>query len=164
MQPGNDRAHIIKVLNDVLGAELTEINQLFVHAKLCHHWRYDRLEAAIRAHSVDEMRITQRLIDRIIFLEGKPDVSRLGSVRIGRTVPEIFALDLALEVQAVEHLNDGIDACQDASDNGSRLILESALASVEAHVEWLEAQLAQITQVGEANYLEQQIRAGDVAL
>ena len=149
---------IIDLLNDVLTAELTAINQYFVHAEMCDNWGYDRLEHIIRKHSIGEMKHAEELIERILFLEGIPNMQRLGKINIGENVPEILKVDLALEMDAIPRLNKGIETCRDAGDNTTRLLVEKVLEDEEEHVDWLEAQLELISQVGAQNYLAQQIR------
>jgi bacterioferritin len=149
---------VIEILNDVLTAELTAINQYFIHAKMCENWGYHHLGEYIRHESIDEMKHADELIDRILFLEGVPNMQRLNPVRVGETVPEQFDLDLQLEYTAIKRLNDGIAACVAAGDNASRHLLEKILVSEEEHADWLEAQLELIRQIGEPNYLAQQIR------
>jgi bacterioferritin len=149
---------VIAILNEVLTGELTAINQYFVHAKMCADWGYERLHAKIREESIDEMKHAEILVERVLFLQGVPNVQRLGKVTVGETVKEQLELDLALEKTAVPRLHHGIQVCRDASDDGSRLLLEEILASEETHIDWLEAQLELIDQVGVQNYLAQQIR------
>ncbi len=150
--------HIVTALNDVLTAELTAINQYFVHARMCENWGYERLWKKIRDESIDEMKHADRLIERILYLEGVPNVQRLGKVNVGETVPEQFRLDLAVETTAIKSLNDAIELCRSLGDNGSRELLEDILEAEESHANWLEAQLTLIRQAGEANYLAQQIK------
>ncbi len=149
---------IIAALNEVLTAELTAINQYFLHAKMCANWGYQRLFAKIHAESIDEMKHASELIDRILYLGGVPNVQRLGKINIGETVDEMLRVDLNLENEAVPRLNNHIALCRDKGDNGSRILLDSILASEEEHVDWLEAQLDLITQIGIENYLSEQIR------
>ena len=149
---------VIEVLNEVLTAELTAINQYFVHAEMCENWGYTRLQRVIRKHSIGEMKHAEEVIERILFLEGIPNVQRLAKINIGETVEEQFRVDLALEMDALPRLNKGIEVCREAVDNGSRLLLEEILHEEEEHVDWLEAQIDQIAQVGIQNYLAQQIR------
>ena len=149
---------VIELLNEVLTAELTAINQYFIDAKMCENWGYGRLAEHIRKDSIDEMGDAEELIDRILYLEGTPNLQRLGSVRVGETVPEKLSLALTLETEAIERLNRGIAACVEHGDNGSRELLESILAGEEEHADWLETQLALIGQIGEAHYLAQQVR------
>lgn len=148
---------IIDLLNEVLTGELTAINQYFVHAKMCENWGYERLWHKIRAESIDEMKHADQLIGRILYLEGIPNLQRMGKVNVGETVPEQLKLDLELERGALDRLNKGIELCRASLDDGSRVLLEKILVSEEEHVEWLEAQLSLLSQVGEAHYLAQQI-------
>lgn len=154
-------AEVIELLNDVLTAELTAVNQYFIHAKMCDNWGYERLADTVRDESIDEMKHAEELIERILYLEGVPNLQRLGSVRVGQTVPEQLRLDLEVEVEAVTRLNAGIAACVAAGDNGTREMLEEILTDEEEHADWLETQLGLIEQVGEAHYLAQQIKDDD---
>jgi bacterioferritin len=149
---------VITALNDVLTAELTAVNQYFVHARMCENWGYQRLWKKVRAESIDEMKHADRLIQRILYLEGVPNLQRLGKVNVGQTVPEQLKLDLEVEKAAVTALNTAIELCRSLGDNGSREMLEDILQGEEEHANWLEAQLTLIAQTGEANYLAQQIR------
>lgn len=149
---------IIEALNDVLTAELTGINQYFVHAKMCDNWGYERLAEAIRKESMEEMKHAEELIERILFLEGVPNMQRLAKVKVGEKVAEQLKLDRELELEAVTRLNQAIALATDVGDNGSRELFEDILESEEDHVNWLEAQLELIQQVGEQNYLAQQTR------
>ncbi len=151
-------AKLIDALNDVLTAELTAINQYFAHAKLCAHWGYERLAEINRAESVSEMKHADEVIERILFLDGVPNMQRVGKVNVGETVAEQFKLDHALEVDGVARLNKAIELAVQAHDNGTRELLEDILTAEERHIEWLGAQLTLIKQVGEENYLAQQIR------
>jgi bacterioferritin len=153
---GNEQ--VITALNEVLTAELTAINQYFVHARMCENWGYQRLWKKIRAESIGEMKHADALIERILYLEGVPNVQRLGKVNVGQTVPEQLRLDLDVEKAAVSALNAAIELSRSLGDNGSRELLESILHGEEEHANWLEAQLSLIAQAGEANYLAQQIR------
>jgi len=152
---GNPR--IIETLNDVLTAELTAINQYFIHAKMCDNWGYDRLAEHIKDESIDEMKHADSIIERILFLEGVPNMQRLYPVRVGETVKEQFELDLAVEVEAVKRFNDGIALAVEVGDNATRHMLEDMLVSEEDHADWLETQLEAMRQVGEQNYLAQQL-------
>jgi bacterioferritin len=151
-------ADVITLLNNVLTGELTAVNQYFLHAKMCANWGYHRLAEHVRKESIDEMKHADKLIERILFLEGVPNVQRLGKINIGQKVAEQLNLDLAVEMEAIPRLNEGIKLCRDLGDNGTEDLLTEILRSEEAHVDWLEAQLSQIAQVGEANYLAQQIK------
>ncbi len=148
---------IIDVLNDVLTSELTAINQYFVHGEMCENWGYARLHHVIRKHSIGEMKHAEKLIERVLFLEGIPNVQRLGTINIGENVEEIFKSDYALELDALPRLNGGIELCRELGDNNSRHHLEEILHEEEEHVDWLEAQMSLVEQVGLQNYLAQQI-------
>ncbi len=152
---GNPR--IIETLNDVLTAELTAINQYFIHAKMCGNWGYDRLAEHIRDESIDEMKHADSLIERILFLEGIPNLQALHKLRVGETVKEQLESDLQLEYSAIKFLNDGIAAARTASDNASEDLMTKILVSEEVHTDWIETQLELIRQVGEQNYLAQQL-------
>src|SRR5215467_9287847 len=156
---GNDE--VVRLLNDVLTAELTAINQYFIHARMCENWGYDRLWKKIRAESIDEMKHADELIERILYLEGVPNVQRLGKVNVGETVAEQLRLDLELERDAIRMLNAGIETARSLGDNGSRELLEHILEGEEGHANWIEAQMTLIAQTGEGNYLAQQIKNGD---
>jgi bacterioferritin len=148
---------VIELLNEVLTAELTAVNQYFIHAKMCSNWGYDRLADHVRDESIDEMKHAEILIERILYLDGVPNLQRLGSVRVGQTVPEQLALDLEVEKEAVARLNPGIAACVAAGDNGTRELLERILVSEEEHADWLETQLFLVETLGAENYLSQQL-------
>src|SRR5688500_16511482 len=148
---------VIDLLNEILTGELTAINQYFLHAKMCQNWGYKRLADHIRKESIDEMKHADQLIERVLYLEGLPNVQRLGKINIGQTVVEMFKNDLAVETTAIPVLNSSIATCRQIGDNGSAELLEDILVSEEEHVDWLEAQLELVKQVGEANYLAQQI-------
>jgi len=152
---------VLTLLNDVLTAELTAINQYFIHARMCENWGYARLWKKIREESIGEMKHADALIERILFLEGVPNVQRLGKINVGQTVPEQFRLDLELEKAAIQALNAGIEQARGLGDNGTRDLLEDILEGEEEHANWIEAQLSLIAQTGEANYLAQQIKEGD---
>lgn len=148
---------IIDLLNEVLTAELTAINQYFIHAKMCGNWGYKGLAHKIRHESIDEMKHADVIIDRILFLEGVPNMQRLWKLRIGETVAEQFASDQQLEVEAIARLNKAIAACVAHGDNGSRELLAKILVSEEEHLDWLETQQTLIAQIGVQNYLAQQL-------
>jgi bacterioferritin len=149
---------VITVLNDVLTAELTAINQYFIHARMCENWGYERLWKKLREESIGEMKDADHLIERILYLDGVPNVQKLNKVSVGQTVPEQFRLDLDIEKAAIKRLNAGIETCRALGDNGSRELLEDILEGEETHANWIEAQQSLIAQVGEANYLAQQIK------
>lgn len=146
-------AKIIELLNEILTNELTAINQYFAHAKMCQHWGFTTLGAKIRSESIDEMRHAEQIMDRILYLEGVPNLQRLGKISIGETVPEQLKADLALEVAAVTFLNQCVDECAKAGDNGSLELVRGILVSEEQHVDWIEEQLSLIDSVGLQNYL-----------
>ena len=148
---------IVELLNDVLTAELTAINQYFVDSKMCANWGYERLATRFHDESIDEMKDAEHLVERILYLEGVPNLQRLGQVRVGETVDEKLRLALALEVESIERLNRGIQRCTEAGDNGSRDLLEEILEGEEEHADWLETQLVLAEQIGEAHYLAQQV-------
>ncbi len=149
---------VIDLLNEVLTGELTAINQYFLHAKMCKNWGYKHLASYIHKESIDEMKHADMLIERILYLEGLPNVQRLAKVNVGQTVPEMLKNDYAVECVAIPLLNKGIQLCRDAGDNGSEDLLTKILVAEEEHADWLEAQFDLMKQVGEANYLSQQIR------
>jgi bacterioferritin len=149
---------IIDVLNDVLTAELTAINQYFVHGEMCENWGYERLQQVIRKHSIGEMKHAEEVIERILFLDGIPNMQRLGKINIGENVPEQLKLDLALEMDAVARLNKHIVTANELNDNNTRHLLEEILEDEEGHIDWIEAQLSLLEQVGVQNYLAAQIR------
>ena len=150
-------AQVIELLNEVLTAELTAINQYFIHAMLCRNWRYNRLAKHSREESIEEMKHAEELIERILYLDGQPNMQRYMRINVGKTVPEQHQYDLQLERDAVARLNQGIALCREKGDNGSRLLLEKILHEEEEHIDWLEAQLQQIQDVGLQNYLTEQI-------
>jgi bacterioferritin len=156
---GNDQ--VINLLNEVLTGELTAVNQYFIHAKMCENWGYERLYKKIRHESIDEMKHADELIERILYLEGVPNLQKLNKLTVGQTVPEQLTLDLAVEAAAVQLLNRGIELARSLGDNGSRELLEKLLVDEEEHADWLEAQLTLVQQLGEQNYLAQQIREED---
>ena len=153
---GHDQ--VITLLNEILTAELTAINQYFIHARMCENWGYERLWKKIREESIGEMRHADKLIERILYLEGVPNLQRLGKVNVGQTVPEQLRLDLEVEKAAIIALNNGIELARSLGDNGTRDLLEGILEGEEQHANWIEAQLTLIAQAGEANYLAQQIK------
>ena len=149
---------ILTLLNQLLTNELTAINQYFIHAKMCENWGYERLGHKIREESIDEMRHADQVISRILFLEGIPNLQALHKLRVGETVKEQLESDLQLEYNAIQFLNKGIDVARAAHDNATKDLLERILVSEEEHTDWIETQLELIRQVGEQNYLSQQIK------
>jgi bacterioferritin len=153
---GNDE--VLRLLNELLTNELSAINQYFIHAKMCANWGYDRLAAKVRAESIDEMRHADEVISRILYLEGIPNLQRLHKLQVGETVKEQLQSDLELEYRAIKFLNDGIEAARKIGDNGTEDLMTKILVGEEAHTDWLETQLELIRQVGEQNYLAQQMK------
>jgi bacterioferritin len=149
---------VIDLLNEVLTNELTSVNQYFLHARMCENWGYKRLWKKVRAESIEEMKHADELIERILYLEGLPNVQRLAKVNTGETVPEQLRLDLDVEKNAIGVLNRGIELCRHVGDNGSAELLEDMLEDEEEHANWLEAQLELVEQVGVQNYLAQQVK------
>ena len=152
---GNDE--IIQVLQEVLSAELTAVNQYFIHARMNENWGYKKLAAYIRKESIEEMQHAQRVIDRILYFDGVPNMSKYMKINVGKDVPEQFRNDLAVEYHAVPRLNKGIEVARSLGDNGTRALLETILKEEEEHVDWLEAQLGIIKEIGVENYLARQM-------
>jgi bacterioferritin len=149
---------VLTLLNNLLTNELTAINQYFVHAKMCENWGFERLASKIREESIDEMRHADQVITRILFLEGVPNLQRYHKLHVGETVKEQIESDLQLEYAAIAFLNQGIDASRKVGDNATEDLLTRILVSEEQHTDWLETQLELIRQVGEQNYLAQQMK------
>jgi len=149
---------ILELLNDVLTSELTSVNQYFLHAKMCRHWGYLRLAEINRKESIGEMKHADELIERILYLDGLPNLQRLYKVHVGETVPEQLRADRDTEVEAIARLNKGIALCVDVGDNGSRELLARIVVSEEDHLDWLETQLGLLATLGETDYLAQQLR------
>ena len=150
-------SEVIELLNEVLTAELTAINQYFIDAKMFSNWGYDRLGAKFREESIDEMKDAEALMERILYLDGTPNVQRLSPVRVGETPVEKLQAALDLERTAIERLNRGIALSVEHGDNGSRSLLEHILEGEEQHADWLESQLEVVRQIGAELYLSQQI-------
>ena len=148
---------IIELLNDVLTSELTAINQYFAHAKLQDHWGFRRLAEHSREESMEEMRHAESAIERILYLEGMPNLQRLGSVRVGEAVPEQLRLDLELELEALALYRRGVVLAERLEDHGTREFLVGLIRDEEQHADWLETQLTLLETLGEANYLSQQL-------
>lgn len=153
---GNEE--VLQLLNQLLTNELTAINQYFIHAKMCENWGYERLAAKVREESIDEMRHADQVISRILFLDGVPNLQRYHKLHVGETVKEQFEADLQVEYSAIAFLNQGIEACRKAGDNATEDLMTKILVGEEEHTDWLETQLELIRQVGEQNYLSQQIK------
>lgn len=149
---------VLALLNKLLTANLTAINQYFVHAKMCEHWGYERLYHKIRSRSIDEMKDADELIGHILYLEGVPNVQRMNKVEIGETVPEQFKLDLKTEQDMLVLLSEGIVHCATVGDFTTRHLLEDMAKDVDSHIDWIETQMETIKQVGLENYLAEQIK------
>jgi bacterioferritin len=156
---GNE--NVLKDLGEALQAELTAINQYFLHAKMCESWGYFRLGAWYRKESIDEMIHAEKLMERILFLDGTPNMTDVGPINVGTTVKLQFESDLALELRAVRQLNAAIKVAREAGDNASRALFEEILISEEEHVDYLEGQLHAIEEMGLGNYLAQQLHKGE---
>jgi bacterioferritin len=152
---GNER--VIEQLNQRLAEELTAINQYMVHSEMCDNWGYERLHKMIEKRAIDEMKHAEKLIARILFLDGRPIVSNLNKVHIGAEVPKMHDNDRLAEESAIHGYNESIRLAVEVGDNGTRELLESILKDEEAHIDQLEAQLDQIRQMGPQNYLVEQI-------
>lgn len=148
---------IVNILNEVLTGELTAINQYFLHARMCNNWGYKKIGSFTYKESIEEMRHAQTVIDRILFLEGIPNLQRLDKINIGENIPEQLASDLALEFKAIARLKTGIEVCMKHHDHVTREIFEHILKDEEEHIDWLEMQLSLIKDMGRENYLAQQI-------
>ena len=149
---------IIDLLNKILTADLTAINQYFVHGKMCENWGYERLHHTVRQRSFDEMKDAEELIEHILYLEGVPNMQRLGTVNVGETVPEQFKVDLKAEQEMLKLLTDGVTHCAKVGDYTTRHMLEDMAEDVDAHIDWIETQVETIKQVGLENYLAEQIK------
>ena len=148
---------IIDALNTVLTAELTAINQYFIHHRMCENWGYAKLSAKKREESIEEMKHADTVIERVLFLDGVPNMQRMNPVRVGENPAEQHRLDLELELEAVANLNGAIALAREAGDNGTRELLEAILKNEEESVDWLESQLHLIEEVGNERYLAEQI-------
>jgi len=152
---GNEK--VIEKLNDLLSDELTAISQYMVHAAMCDNWGYKELHDAVEKRAIEEMKHAESLIDRILFFEGKPVVSNLKKMFIGADVKVQFEYDHEAEAGAIKSYNEGIKLAVEVGDNGSRELMESILKDEEVHIDWLEAQLDQINQMGIQTYLSEQV-------
>jgi bacterioferritin len=155
---GDER--VLEVLNEVLTNELTATNQYYLHYAMQKNWGFTKLAAYTYAESIDEMKHADRLIHRILFLEGHPNLQRMGSVRTGEKVREQFEADMAIEVHAIETLRRGIVVCREVDDVVTRLLLEDILSSEEEHVDYLETQLSLMQTLGDQDYLALQVEPG----
>ena len=154
-------AKVIAILNEVLKAELTAINQYFLHAEMCENWGYEKMAKITRKESIEEMQHAEILMERILLLDGSPNMTDYFKINIGQNVKQQLENDLQLEYTAVKRLNDGIKACVTAADNGSRELLEKILVDEEHHIDYLEAQLHALEEMGYENYLAQLIGEGE---
>ena len=152
---------ILEFLNAVLKAELTAINQYFLHAKMCENWGYFRLAEYNRKESIEEMVHAEKLMQRILFLEGTPNMTEIGPINVGKNVKAQLESDLALEMDALPRLNDAIKYAAEIKDNASRQLFEGILVDEEEHVDHLEGQLHAIGEIGLENYLAQQLHKGE---
>ena len=151
---------VIALLNEALKEELTAINQYFLHAEMCENWHYAKLGDYIKKQSIDEMKHAEALIERILFLDGTPTMTELMQLTIGKNVKEQIESDLKLELGAVEFYNRAVKVSRDEGDNASSELFERLLKDEESHVDWLEAQLHLMQEVGYERYLTQQMREG----
>lgn len=149
---------IIDLLNKILTADLTAINQYFLHAKMCENWGYERLHHKVKERSFDEMKDADELIEHILYLEGVPNVQRLGTVHVGETVPEQLKTDLQAEKEMLTLLTDGIAHCAKVGDYTTRHMFEDMAQDVDQHIDWIETQMETIKQIGLENYLSEQIK------
>ena len=149
---------MIAALNEALAEELTAINQYFLHAEMCENWHYEKLAQKIRKESIDEMKHAEVLIERILFLDGTPNMTEPMRVNIGANVKAQLEADLKLEINAVAMYNRCVQLARDEGDNASRELFERLLRDEEGHVDWIEAQLYQISEISYERYLSQQIR------
>ena len=153
---GNEK--IIVTLNKLLADEITAVSQYMVHSEMCANWGYDRLHKAVEQRAVDEMKHAEKLIGRLIFLEGQPVVSKINPMRIGSNVEDQFKFDHEAEAGAIKYYNDAIQEAGELLDNGTKDLLTKILTEEEAHIDWLETQQDQIAQAGIQNYLAMQIK------
>ncbi len=149
---------VIAALNQALKEELTAINQYFLHAEMCENWRYSKLSAYIRKQSIDEMKHAEKLVERILFLDGTPNMTELMELTVGANVRAQLESDLKLETAAVGMYNRFVQLAREEGDNTSRELFETLLRDEEDHLDWIEAQVHQIKEMGYERYLSQQIR------
>jgi len=152
---GNEK--VIEKLNALLSDELAAANQYILHAEMCENWMYGKLHAAIRKRAIAEMKHAEKLIARILFLEGRPRVDAIGAMKIGADVADILDRDWAAESKAISDYNAGVKVAAEADDDGTRDLLESILTEEETHIDWIEAQRSQVDQMGLENYLGHQL-------
>lgn len=156
-------AQVIDALNRALTIELTAINQYFCQAKMCANWGFHKLAKKHYDESIGEMKHAEKIIERILFLEGVPEIARYDVIRVGTDIKEQFDNDLKLEMGGVHHYNAAIELCSKLHDHGTREVLEPILTESEEHVDWLETQLYRIEKVGMQNYLTEQMGGHDAA-
>ena len=154
------KPEVLKVLQDMLEEELGALNQYFLHSEMCENWGYEVLSKRVKKLSINEMKHAEELIERMLFLEGTPNLSELPKLSIGKDVKQQLENDLALELGAVTDYNEAIAACRKAGDNGTADFLKGILADEEGHVDFFEEQLGLIDQLGVQNYLAQQLEEG----
>lgn len=152
-----DHQPVIDLLNDILTAELTAINQYFMHAKILDNWGFKLLAGKVKHESIDEMKHADELMERILYLGGLPNLQRLDKLHIGETVREMFTSDMAMENLAIDRFNKGISYCREHGDNGTRVLLDEMLVSEEEHLDWLETQLDLMDRIGDNPYLAEHI-------
>ncbi len=148
---------VIEALNAVLTAELTAINQYFIHHKMCENWGYQRLSKKKYEEAIGEMKDADKVIARILYFDGVPNMQRMSPVHVGEDPIEQHTVDLALETEAIQRLNESVALCREKGDNGSRELLEDILAGEEESADWLEAQLHIVEEIGKEAYLAEQI-------
>lgn len=149
---------MINMLNEMLKAELAAINQYFLHGEMCEDWGFDKLHGIIETRAIAEMKHAERLIGRILFLEGQPIVSELDNIKIGSTVEKMHKNDWEAEKSAIDMYNEAVALAAKLGDNGSKVLIESILAEEEDHIDWIEEQFDQVEQMGLQNYLSGQIK------
>ena len=152
------KAGVIDLLNRILTADLTAVNQYFIHAKMCENWGYERLHHKVRQRSIDEMHDAEALIEHILYLDGVPNMQRLGTVNVGETVPEQLAADLRAEHEMLTLLSEGVTHCAQVEDYTTRHMLEAMVQDVDEHIDWIETQQELIRQVGLELYLSEQMK------
>lgn len=148
---------VIEALNESLKEELTAINQYFLHAEMCENWKYEKLATHIRKESIDEMKHAEAVIERILFLDGTPIMNSPMTLNIGQNVREQMESDYKLELSAIKMYNKAVEVARQAGDNSTRELFERILKDEEGHLDWIEAQLHQIKELGYERYLAQQI-------
>lgn len=148
---------VVGALNGLIAVEMVAVNQYFVHAKLCHHWGYEKLAARLRAVSIEEMRDIEAYMDRVLLLGGLPNLQRLDAFQVGENVPEALDLAIALETGAIELLRDAVRVCDEAGDLGTAELLRPKVVDEEAQLDWLKTQRGLVERLGESLYLASQV-------